>query len=85
MLEVSRATFKSVEVMKDGKVIRLNVGDRIEFANLTAEVKKGTIVNLGGTKAEKVSITIQPDDEECEVTWKVASIAENSLRLVSEE
>lgn len=83
MVDLNKSAFKSVEIMKEGKVIRLDVDMDVCFSVASGIVKKGTLVDIKGKK-EKTELEIQTKGDDGELhkeTWLLAVMDENSLDI----
>jgi hypothetical protein len=80
----SGEVFKSVNVVKGDKIVRLNVGDNITFTTQTGVVKTGILKDLKG-KEEKAELTIQPVGEPQKETWLFAMMDDDSLDVADSE
>ena len=68
------------EATVDGKNVKIQEGDNIEFAvESSGEIKTATVVKMTG-KGEKTKIQIMPVGSDCEEIWSIMLIAENSLK-----
>jgi translation initiation factor IF-1 len=81
-LVVEKDVFKSLEVLDaDGKVLRINEKNNIQFALETGEVIKGKLNKISG-KGEKTKLQITPDGGQKEEIWSVLVISEGSLSVI---
>lgn len=75
--------FKSINIYKGDKIVRLDVGMNIEFTTQSGVVKKGILKDIKG-KEEKAELTIQPHGEPQKETWCVAVMDDDSLDIDEE-
>lgn len=84
MVNVQTNAFKSFEVTdEDGKVIRIDEGNTIQFALETGEEIKGKLTKISG-KGGKTKLQIVPIGGQKEEIWSVLVMAEGSLSVVEE-
>ena len=87
MVELNKSAFKSFEIMKEGKVVRIDVDMDICFSVASGVVKKGILVDIKGKK-EKTELEIQTKGDDGELhkeTWSLAVMDENSLNIDEDE
>ena len=84
MVELNKSAFKSVEIMKDGKVIRIDEGNTIQFSTETGEIITGILTKISG-KGEKTKLQIIPKEEQKEEIWSIMVISENTLTVIENE
>ena len=84
MVEVQRSAFKSFEIMKEGRVIRIDEGDTIQFSIETGEIITGILTKISG-KEEKTKLQIIPKEEQKEEIWSIMVISENTLTVIENE
>ena len=81
-LMVETDAFKSFEILdENGKVIRVDEGDSIQFALESGEKVKGRVTKISG-KGEKTKLQIVPEGGQKEEIWSVLVIAEGSLSVI---
>lgn len=82
MVTVNVNPFKSVVVAdENGNDLRIDEGKVIAFANTEGEEVSGGLSKISG-KGEKVKFLINPPDSTKQELWRLADIAEGSLRIV---
>ena len=84
MIEVQRSAFKSFEIMKEGRVIRIDEGDTIQFSIETGEIITGILTKISG-KEEKTKLQIVPNGEQKEEIWSIVVISEDTLTVIEDE
>jgi len=84
MVEVQRSAFKSFEIMKEGRVIRIDEGDTIQFSIETGEIITGILTKISG-KEEKTKLQIVPKGEQKEEIWSIMVISEDTLTVIEDE
>ena len=84
MVLVERDTYRSTEVVSNGKIVRIDEGDFIQFATETGEIIKGKVTKISG-KGEKTKLQIVPKDSQKEEIWSVIVMAEDSLTVIVED
>jgi len=75
--------FKSINIYKGDKVVRLDVGMNIVFTKQSGEVKKGLLKDIKGKEA-KALMYIQPHGEPQTEEWSVAVVDDDSLDIDEE-
>lgn len=86
MVGLNKSAFKSVEIMKKDKVVRLDAGMNVVFSVASGVVKKGNLVDIKGKK-EKTELEIQTtgvDGELHKETWSLSVMDDNSLDIDAE-
>ena len=76
--------FKSINIYKGDKVVRLDVGMNVIFTKQSGEVKKGALVDIKG-KGVKAALFIQPHGEPQTEEWCVSVMDDDSLDIDEEE
>ncbi len=76
--------FKSINIYKGDKVVRLDVGMNVVFTKQSGEVKKGLLVDIKG-KEEKAKLFIQPHGEPQTEQWSVSVMDDDSLDIDEDE
>ena len=76
--------FKSINIYKGDKVIRLDVGMNVIFTKQSGEIKKGLLVDIKG-KEEKAKLFIQPHGEPQIEEWAVMVMDDDSLDIDEDE
>ena len=84
MVTVQRSAFKSFEIMKEGRVIRIDEGDTIQFSIETGEIITGILTKISG-KEEKTKLQIVPKGEQKEEIWSIMVISEDTLTVIEDE
>ena len=84
MVTVQTSAFKSFEIMKEGKVVRIDEGDTIQFSIETGEIITGILTKISG-KEEKTKLQIVPKGEQKEEIWSIMVISENTLTVIENE
>lgn len=85
MVVVTSNPIKSVVIVDEkGNDLRIDENVDIEFANLAGEKVTGFLSKISG-KGEKVKFLIDPPDSQRQELWRLADMAEGSLRIVDEE
>jgi len=85
MVNVNKSVYKSVEILKNGKVIRLDVGMDVIFSVKTGVIKRGNLVDIKGKEEKtRLIIEVQGDEETHEENWELIVMDENSLDIDEE-
>jgi hypothetical protein len=84
MVLVNTNPFKSMEVEKEGKTLRIDEGMKIKFVAETGEVISGTLTKISG-KGEKTKLQIIPYGAQKEEIWALAVMAEGTLGIDESE
>jgi len=75
--------FKSINIYKGDKAIRLDVGMNVVFTKQSGEVKRGLLVDIKG-KEDKAKLFIQPHGEPQIEEWGVVVMDDDSLDIDEE-
>jgi len=72
--------FKSINIYKGDKVVRLDVGMNVVFTKQSGEVKRGELKDIKG-KEEKAKLYVQPHGEPQIEEWCVSVMDDDSLDI----
>jgi len=87
MVNVNRSAYKSIEIMKNEKVVRLDVGMDVIFTVKSGVLKKGNLIDIKG-KDEKTKLVIETQGNEGETheeTWHLIVVDDDSLDIDEKE